>query len=65
MHISYMYERCKMQTEGPAEMEEVHCVRKDVEAFYVISLMPLMMLMNLVVMRALKTIAMSYCFMSD
>ena len=53
-----------MQTEGPAEME-VHCARKDVEAFYVISLMPLMMLMNLVVMRALKTIAMSYCFMSD
>ena len=65
MHISYMYERCKMQTEGPAEMEKVHCVRKDVEAFYVISLMPLMMLMNLVMMRALKTIAMSYCFMSD
>ena len=31
-----------MQTEGLAEMEEVHCVRKHVEAFYVISLMPLM-----------------------
>ena len=58
-----MYEICKMQTEGLEEMEEVHCVRKDVEAFYVISLMPLMMLMNLVMMRALKTV--SYFLMSD
>ena len=52
-----------MQTEGLAGMEEVHCVRKVVEAFYVISIMPLMMLMNLVMIRALKT--MSYCFMSN